>query len=254
MFISTFIICKFSTSPTIFPLLSHILQRPPENTLSFEILRVAENLSLAYMSSFIFYILINYIPDKQAKLRTEKLLSKSLTNLYLNMNMVLSYFKFSTEVEDFSKATPEQVEKIDNFSFKPHPEFLIVSATRNNEPDGEHLECFNAKNEMIAAGKEIQKTLSKINTILSNNKMDTHFIILISELENSEFLQKLCEVIPATLEIDGMENRYLNFYNSIAEFEKSEKQLEKYDFLKLNVVFRKANAKEISDCAKHISI
>ena len=47
--VGSVVICKFSSAPPIFDGLNMIFQRPEENTLIYEIIRIADNLSLAYI-------------------------------------------------------------------------------------------------------------------------------------------------------------------------------------------------------------
>lgn len=249
-FISILIICKFSEAPPVFDIIADLFQRPLENTYFYEILRVTENFCMAYIASLIFYILVDYIPVKQEEERTEKLLSKSLEKLYLHMNKVISYFRFATRVSNFSKVTEEQIKSIDDFTFSTTSEFLMVGSTRNNKADGEHVEKFNAKKEMILAGEGIIEILREIDAILAKNKMENQFIVTMNELRNSGFLVKLCEIMPnSSSVIKGVscECGYLNFYRDIAEFEKLEQKLEKYDFVKLGTVFRTATNQEIAE-------
>ena len=79
LIVSLLVICKFSDAPPIFFFFSFLFQRPNEGTAEYEILRIAENLSLAYIASLIFYILVDYLPNKRDEKRTEKLLGKNRT-------------------------------------------------------------------------------------------------------------------------------------------------------------------------------
>ena len=79
LIVSLLVICKFSDAPPIFDCLAFLFQRPNEGTAEYEILRIAENLSLAYIASLIFYILVDYLPNKRDEKRTEKLLGKNRT-------------------------------------------------------------------------------------------------------------------------------------------------------------------------------
>lgn len=253
LIVSLLVICKFSDAPPIFDCLAFLLQRPNEGTAEYEILRIAENLSLAYIASLIFYILVDYLPNKRDEKRTEKLLEKSLTTLYLYMDRVVSYFKFLYNVTDFSTVNKKVAKEIDDFQFPSSPEFLVVESTRNEVANGHHVEWFNAKNEIISAGKAISNALIDIDHILAGNKMPSQFLTIINEIRISGLLEKMLKVIPGShIEADGVsiECGYLNFYEDIKNFEILSKQLEKYHFLKLGTNFRKATAQEIKDWAE----
>lgn len=250
---SLLIICKFSDAPPIFDCLALLFQRPNEGTPEYEILRIAENLSLAYIGSLIFYILVDYLPNKRDEKRTEKLLEKHLTTLYFYMDKVISYFKFYFNIIDFSTVSEKTAKEIDDFQFPSSPEFLVVETKRNEVVDGHHVEWFNAKEEIISAGKAISGALIDIDHVLAGNKMPSHFLTIINEIRISGFLEKMLKVIPDShIEVNGIpiEGGYLNFYEDIKNFEILSKQLEKYQFLKLGTNFRKATAQEIKDWAE----
>ena len=71
------------------------------------------------------------------------------------MDRVVSYFKFLYNVTDFSTVNKKVAKEIDDFQFPSSPEFLVVESTRNEVANGHHVEWFNAKNEIISAGKAI---------------------------------------------------------------------------------------------------
>ena len=55
LIISIFLICKFSSAPLLFKWMAFFL-RPQEETMGFELFRIMESLSLAYIASLIFYL------------------------------------------------------------------------------------------------------------------------------------------------------------------------------------------------------
>lgn len=236
--ISLLFICKFSDAPPVFSCLAFLLQRPSEGTTQYEILRIAENLSLAYIASLIFYMLVDYLPNRRDEERTEKLLDKPLTTLYLYMDKVVSYFKYLYNVSDFSSVSKEVAKEIDDFHFSSSPEFLVVESTRNSIADGHHVEWFNSKEEIISAGIAISNVLIDIDHVLAGNRMPSQFLTLINEIRISGFLEKMLKVFPSShIEVEeiSIESRYLNFYEDIKKFEMLSVQLEKYQFLKFEL-------------------
>ena len=59
IFISLFFICKFSSAPQIFYALGFLLEKPSDGTFQYEVFRILENLSLAYLASLIFYLIVD---------------------------------------------------------------------------------------------------------------------------------------------------------------------------------------------------
>lgn len=143
--ISLFFISKFSSAPPIFDVLDVILQRPVENTLMYEIIRIAENISLAYIAALIFYLLVDYIPLIRAQNTTLHILERELCSLYLYMDKINSYFKYATGISNFNTATNKERKAVDDFCFGSSTEFLMIKSIRNGKDDGKHVERFEAK-------------------------------------------------------------------------------------------------------------
>lgn len=248
--LAIFTICKFSPAPALFEWLSPLLQRPIEGTFWYEFFRVAESLSLAYIASLIFYVLVDYLPRTKKEDRSAAIMEKPLISLYMNMNKIMSYYRFVFDISHFSAVTDEKKKEIDDFSFSATPEFLFVESTRDQVPDGGHVEWFDAKKEVTAAGISISKSLAEIDSILAGNRASTDFVSLMNELRTSGFLEKLLKIMPSSpIIVAGKEISftYLNFYDDICKFDAIQKQIESYSFLKLGYIFRKATESEIAD-------
>ena len=156
IFISLFFICKFSSAPQIFDALGFLLEKPSDGTFQYEVFRILENLSLAYLASLIFYLIVDYIPKKREEKHTEKVLEKNLTTLYMYMDKVCAYFDFTFEIDNLLKISEKQKKVIDDFCFPGKQEFLMVQHTKSDVCSGEpHVELFDAKQEIISAGKGI---------------------------------------------------------------------------------------------------
>lgn len=89
MIISIFIVMKYSSLPFILGLdsisfIRAVFQTPDTNT-GKEVLRIAENLSLAYCTSLLFYIMVDYVPMRQTELKTRKLMDSHLNELNQHM-------------------------------------------------------------------------------------------------------------------------------------------------------------------------
>lgn len=223
IFISLFFICKFSSAPQIFYALGFLLEKPSDGTFQYEVFRILENLSLAYLASLIFYLIVDYIPKKREEKHTEKILEKNLTNLYMHMDKVCAYFGFTFGIDNLLRISEEQKKVIDDFCFPNDKEFLMVQHTKSGIHSGQHVELFDAEQEIITAGKGVTKSLKDIDEILEENRANMSFISLINEIRNSNFLEKITEIFSSThIVVEGkiVECRYLNFYSDLIEFYK----------------------------------
>ena len=251
IFISLFFICKFSSAPQIFDALGFLLEKPSDGTFQYEVFRILENLSLAYLASLIFYLIVDYIPKKREEKHTEKVLEKNLTTLYMHMDKVCAYFDFTFEIDNLLKISEEQKKVIDDFCFPGREELLMVQHTKSDVCSGEpHVESFDAKQEIISAGKGILNTIKDIDDILERNRANMDFVSLINEIRTSDFLEKMTKIFPSPhIVVEGkiVECRYLNFYSDLVGFYKLKLKLQRYKFTKLGVKFRTATQDEINE-------
>lgn len=112
---SVLIIVKNSSAPFILgmeKLFSWLLNRPEDGTVWGEVFAVLENLSLAYLMSFIFYVLTCYIPERKRELRAQFVISGKLSKMYEGLDKLLTSVLF--EVGVYSKSTTEIAEITEN--------------------------------------------------------------------------------------------------------------------------------------------
>lgn len=250
LILSLFFVCKYSSAPPILDELNVIFQKPKENTLMYEIIRIAENLSLAYIASLIFYLLVDYIPLIKEENNTLRLLEKHLYPLYMYMDKVNSYFKYATGVSNINTATNKEIEIVDGFYFSKTIELLMIKSIRNGKDDGEHLELFETKKSIISYGKKIEECIHDIDNILISNKAPIEFVTLINQIRSCNFLETILKVMPEPeiiIEGQPVAQTYIGFYKELAEFSDLEAHLNKYQFLKLGTIYRQATIEEIQE-------
>lgn len=254
LLVSIFFICKFSSAPPLFDALNMFFLKPEENTFWHELFRILENLSLAYIASLIFYLLVDYIPLKKEEKQTLALLDDNLCSIYMYMDEVVSYFNYHFGLNNFKEATNEEIKKIDDFYFENSPEFLVVKSTRDGKDGGEHVDSYDAKKATILCGKNIKNCIHKIDEILNTNKAPLELIVAINKIRACGFLEKMIEIMPISDPIINgqiVPKRYVNFYRDLIEFSEYKNKLEHYKFTKLKTKFIKASDKEIQEWIKY---
>ena len=253
LMISLFFICKYSSAPPMFEALNVLFQKPEENTFMYEVIRIAENLSLAYIASLVFYLLVDYIPLIKEQNTTINLLEKNLYPLYMYMDKVNSYFKYATGISNIREATAEEIKIVDDFSFNSAVELLMVKSLRNGKDNGEDVEVFKAKESIVLYGQKIKESIDSIDQVLIGNRMPREFIILINQIRNCYFLEIILDVMTGPdifINDTIVAQKYVDFYKGLVEFVELEEALTKYNFLKLGTVYRKAAAEEIQEWAE----
>lgn len=248
LIIAIFLICKFSSAPLLFGWMPFFL-RPQQETMAFELFRIMESLSLAYIASLIFYLVVDYIPKKKMEEKAFEILKPHLVSLFMRMNEINSYFKCVMNVTDFSKLPQEKIKEIDDFYFTNRSKFFMETSYGNNISNRSDMAVFHGAKEIRDNGKSILKVYEDIDAISATMvQASSELITLLSKIRSSEFLEKILKIFKDKEEsLNGEEIicRYLNFYEDLAEFSFLEMQLAQYDFDKITVEYREATKKEI---------
>lgn len=248
LIIAIFLICKFSSAPLLLGWMTFFL-RPQEETMAFEFLRIMESLSLAYIASLIFYLVVDYIPKKKAEEKAFELLKPHLVSLFMWMNNINSYFKCAMNVTDFSTVSQEKIKEIDDFYFTNRSKFFIETTYKNSVSNRSDMAVFHGAKEIRNNGKSILKVYEDMDAISATMvQASSELITLLSKIRSSEFLKKILQVFKDKEEsLNGEEIicRYWNFYKDLVEFSFLEVQLAQFDFDKITVEYKEASKKEI---------
>lgn len=244
LIIAIFLICKFSSAPLLFERMTFFL-RPQEETMSFELFRIMESLSLAYIASLIFYLVVDYIPKKKAEEKAFELLKPHLVSLFMWMDEINSYFKCVMDVTDFSTVSQEKIREIDDFYFTNKSKFFVETTYKNSISNRSDMAVFHGAKEIRDSGKLILKVYEDMDAIPAIMlKVSSELVTLLSKIRSSGFLQKIVRVFEDKEEVVS---RYWNFYRDLAEFSSLELQLAKYNFDKITVEYKEATQKEIKE-------
>ena len=92
--VSIIIICKFSNAPVCCEALADVFLRPVDGTVEYEIFRVLENLSLAYLAALIFYLIVTYIPARKQERRAIKHAKAHIKSIQTWMSRVINYLAY----------------------------------------------------------------------------------------------------------------------------------------------------------------
>ena len=194
LIISVILICKFSSAPLLFRWMTFFL-RPQEGTVAFEVFRIMENLSLAYIASLIFYLVVDYIPKKKSEEKAFELLKPHLVTLFMWMNRINSYFKCVTNITDFSSVSQEKIKEIDDFHFISKSLFYKETSYRNGIKNGSDMAVFHGVKEIKDNGKlilEVYKDMDAISAIMV--QASSNLISILSKIRDSKFLEKIINI------------------------------------------------------------
>lgn len=246
--VSIIIICKFSNAPVCCEALANVFLRPADGTVEYEVFRVLENLSLAYLAALIFYLIVTYGPSRKQERRAIKHATSHIESIQMWMSRVINYLAYDLAFQDIERCTEEHKAAIDNYTFPDIPEFLYITESHKEDNVSGHVELYNGREQAITAGRILSNELKAVYELFVDvGKLPEDIQNILTEICCSGFLHKLTGILPAEEpEIDGIKYKtaFLNFYDDLSFFIYLEKELRKYITPIEVLTFRKATEAE----------
>lgn len=221
LFVSILVVIKFSElhflpfTPTY---LEIVFLKPVDNTAEYEIFALMENLSLAYIASLMFYIIVDYIPKEKMAKKSLDILEKKLVSLYLYTGEIISYvlaeIKLDKELDDILK---EDLIILDEQKFSHNSKYYIsytyIDGIKN---DGCTKLEFIFKKDIIVYSDLVLKSIENIKNMPCIMYADFKLIEILSSIESNRFFKQLNEIkdIPEDVHFRNF-NLGVNFYNLI---------------------------------------
>lgn len=180
--------CFFS-SKTI----CYIFLKPNQGTLQFEIMRLLENLSIAYLSSLIFYLIINYIPQRKNERKAFKIIESDLVNMYLDMSEIISIINFefgiTKELKDLEK---KDLFEMDTIKIKKEIKYCNSKTIIDGDNKDRNIQC--TCDYYVDLPKAVKSLLEKINNIKNRpciTNIEIKIIEILSEIESCKFVGQM---------------------------------------------------------------
>jgi hypothetical protein len=222
---SIYLVIKYSDLPVIAWLPSgiiKILMKPEYGTTEYEIYRILENLSLAYIASYIFYILIDYLPKRKNEKFALISIQSYLINLYLNMSTVIAALNVLVGLKkEINQITKEDLIEMDEYDFKAEK----VYYHRYNYVNGELINkddiYFNYLSDTPNYIKKIKRDTEKIKNIPCSAYINYNILLAITDIEINDFLNQILNFEKKSI-VDNVKiirgNLGLNYYKFIKSY------------------------------------
>ncbi len=246
--LSIFIVVKFSNLPPLEFLpdfIKNALQSPQIGTLKYEMYRLLENLSLAFITAYLIYLIIDFIPNYIAKKKAFLIYKSMLVNIYMNMSGIIGTLKMLANVHKEDRKL-----KVDDFKdlnyYKTeykrvyYKSYVQINGKKNNNfTKG----VFNFHQSLSDAAKTISKNIEKIIKPPIATKLDYNFLELLSSIESSSFLIYCKQLSESPLQ----DKEYTSdaFAQNLYDFVQLQLQLKKYNFNKHSYKFEKLGNEDI---------
>lgn len=251
LFIAILIVLKFSSLPTprfLPDKIAIFFEKPNSNTTSYELLRLLENLSLAYIAAFIFYLLIDFFPKQNASKKAFLILRPKFVGIYLDMSQIISHLKMILELK--KKNTLISIEDVAPISFyKPEFEKIYYRSTTYLSDKGEsgttkgiflfHKDFANIASRIILKVGDVTKLPITFNA-------DADLVEILSSIESCEFLERCKNLTQGPL-LQSKEHTKANFGNKFYDFIQLYVRFSKYNFRKISYNYVRLFEKEIHE-------
>ncbi|MEE1256406.1 MAG: hypothetical protein UHN47_07835 [Lachnospiraceae bacterium] len=248
---SMFCVLKFSkiTMWTMLPeWLSNIFERPSIGTNEYEIWSLIDNLSLAYIASLIFYIVVEYIPKKEKEKKAFAVISSNLQSIYDNLSYIIRVITFEIGLEkNISDIELADLEKVKNIIFDSTTKYADITHVKNNEDLNVKGFSYNVLDDSKLHGNSITKNIDDIFSLQIAGNINEDIVELLSNLKKSRFLSMMSYFEHQnTRRIPGRKNEILFYDKSFYELIQYREAIGKLKIDLLDYRFEKMTDDQIS--------
>lgn len=192
LFVSFIVLLKWTSIPmwSIIPgYIGEILVRPVKGTTSFELLEIFCNLSLAYMASLIFYMVVDYVPSRKKEVNAFKSLKSNLESIYAEMSYIIRMLMYDIQVEKpVSKIERKDIERINTINVENRYKYVDITHTKNGERGNVKSDQYNLYIDLKEKSENIYKKIDYIMSLPVSSSLDAEIIETLSKVRNSRFL------------------------------------------------------------------
>lgn len=236
LMISIYCVIRYSELPVI-PFIPKIITdffiKPNPNTNSYEAFRLLENLSLAYIASYIFYLIIDYFPNKKRAMNALELVKGELKFIHFNMGDLIKTINAIADIpESINNITLNDLHKLDEFVFSNETLYFNRYSIINGDKKvtSQYTENFYSySNNNI---NNIVSCIRKIKSISCALYINFGILEILSSIETNWFLSWILNLEPEEITKPVIR---MGFSNDYYQFIQSYKNLSKLEFVKKDI-------------------
>ena len=189
--VSILLMIKNSSIPYLFepPVFIAIIFDAPKGEFFSGIMQMIDIFASAYVTSLIFYIMVDYLPAVKQEKKAKDIIAPKLVSLYLYISELLSEIEYSAKQKGL--ADENNPDKMDDLRIT-NEIVKCKKTTYNNEVEsGTHFYTYNLLENCHLWRNNILKTCGDISSVTSFSYCDSDLIHIISQIQLSELLSKL---------------------------------------------------------------
>lgn len=235
LLVSIFCIVKFSSVSVWQELpdfIKKILECPVEGTDEYEIWLIIYNLCLAYVASFIFYFVIDYIPKKENEKIAFNIISDNLVNIYSKLSYIIRMILFDIEVDkklEYIKL--HDLRNVKYLEFDKKLKYADITHIVNKKDINFKEFSFNVLDDCKICGESINKSINDIFSLPIATNINSELVELLVNIRKSRFLNIMSYFTHEnSKKIPGRTNEILFYDESFLELIKYREALRKEKF------------------------
>lgn len=241
--ISIFLMIKNSSIPYCFtpPTFISFIFDAPKSDLFSSIAQMIDIFTSAYVTSLIFYYMVDYLPEVKQEKKAKEIIAPKLVSLYLYISKLLAMIKYAAEQEKLFQTG--KTEDMDKLSFKNKVILCKQKSFRNEVENGmTPYYFFDLLKDCDHFRTLILNICSEISSTPSFSYCDTQVVHIISKIQLSELLRILPKPNDFLLQFDFADvsylglgkgyQQFLSIYNDLARFVETRYAYEMIDISK----------------------
>lgn len=248
---SLFMIIKNSSIPYIIKpcRVIEILFDLPHTVFFQAIASVVDIFTAAYVSSLIFYIFIEYIPEKKREKTTNRLIGPKLDSLYMNMSDLYSLILFELNIE--APRIEDSKEVIANLSFSKKTKKCKKSTIVDGIEKGSAYTQYNLLQESDQLRNNIIYCSQQISDVPSFFYCTPELQDIISEIQISDFLKySIPKKDDQLYSFEDVSPITSNMYNDFLAFVTIKEKLKKYVTKRIEFKYSNISDEEVAENEK----
>ena len=250
--VSLFCIVKFSNVSVwgVLPdFIKKILECPVEGTDAYEIWLIIYNLCLAYVSSLIFYVIVDYIPKKENEKKAFAIISNNLVTIYNNLSYIIRMILFEIEVDkNIEDITLSDLCEVKNLEFGTIVKYADIIHVKNGKDINVKDFSFNILDKCKTCGESINKSIDEIYSLPVAGNVNNELLELLVNIRKCRFLHMISYFTHEnTRKIPGRINEILFYDESFFELIQYREKLGKEKFDLLDYRFERMSDEQIEE-------
>lgn len=209
---SLFVVCmilmiKNSSIPYFFdpPEFVQLIFNKPTDEFSSGLAQIVDVFASAYVTSLMFYYMVDYWPTKKQEKKAKEVLAPKLTSLYLYTSELLALIEYSAKKEGLM--SNGKIEEMDKLVFRNDKKiFCNKTMYKNENENGTSPYLYELVKDCDRFRMQILDVCSAISSSPSISYCDTQMIHLITQIQLAELLQVLPKPDSFILQLDSFDS------------------------------------------------